>query len=175
VSYPHRHHTSKPMSDIHRVQFIYSRGFIFRAHARLRLRELGWHGAIGLVAGVAFSIFLLRHERDYIFGLIFLTALATVSLLYSVFYVTALYRHLSLLSEETSVELEFDENVLRVRTSLAFSELNWKAIQKIRKFAEVWMLFLRGGGCMMIPAQALSPGQKAFISDRLTEAGVKGA
>lgn len=163
------------MSDIHRIQFIYSRGFIFRAHARLRQRELGWHGAIGLVVGVAFSIFLVRHERDYIFGVILLTALATVLLLYSVLYVTALYRHLSLLSEESSVELEFDENVLRIRTSLAFSELNWKAIKKIRKFAEVWILFLRGGGCMLIPAQALSPGQKAYIADRLRAAGVKDA
>ena len=67
----------------------------------------------------------------------------------------------------------FSDSTLATESDLGSMRVPWKAITKVWRFDEVWLLFFGGHGYSTLPTEALSPELRLFVEQRIMANGGK--
>ena len=157
----------------YRVQANYDREIIAEAARRYSWRSVRWSGLIAFVLVVlGLADMIASGDRSWLVGVLgaLVVAAATVGV---ATFVVPYRRSLDKFERMPSRTAEFIFSEAGVSTSsdIGRSELSWKLIDRVWIYPRVWMIFLRGGTYMTLPAANLEEGTRAFIVDQVKQHG----
>jgi hypothetical protein len=160
---------------IMQIQARYTESLICRVAMRFWVRYIAWHRLALMAIMVACLVYLLMIGDDSwcvpIFGTVLVFGIATGCAIYFV------NRHRSLATlrrmAEPVVTFDFSDTGISIRSDLGGGDVSWRAITKVWKFPEAWLLFVAKGSYFTIPTESLTDEVRQFIKQKIKEHGAK--
>jgi hypothetical protein len=151
----------------------YSEALIRRAIFRYWMRFIKWHGfaAIAVWSPLCIGV-IVRQAEAWLVCCVLVSAVLTVACLLGA-YVAYLHRALSKFRRMggPTAEVTISGGEFHVKTTLADSRLQWRAITGIWRFPETWMVFVGTSDFMTLPIDAISMEDRELMCARVRQHG----
>jgi YcxB-like protein len=157
----------------HQATITYTHSIIRRAVAHFWFRFVAWHGfaAIAICVGGAVAL-AVAGDRSWklgvlgTFGFVLLTMSAAV-------YIVFLRRSMSKFERMGSktVVFTFSDERLATASDLGNSVVSWKAIERIWKFPDIWLLFVAKTAYITLPITDIDKATQDFIVEQVVQHG----
>jgi YcxB-like protein len=155
------------------VTVTYSRQIIRKAVAHFWMRFIGWHGfAVIALTICAFIILFASGDRTWLVGAA--AELSALLVLTSAFlYIRLLRRSFQRFNRMSSksVAFTFTDDRISWASDIGTSDFAWRAIVKIWKFPDVWLLFVDKMTWVTFPSAGVDQTTLEFITERVVQCG----
>ncbi|MHC4504361.1 MAG: YcxB family protein [Planctomycetota bacterium] len=153
----------------------YTEAMIRRAVRRFWTRFLGWDYLAALFVGLAAFVALLLLGYAGWYTVVLGTVVALAVIVGASAYFVYLKRSMGILKQMESPQavFRFDEDGVSTQSDLGSSTMRWRAVTKIWRFPEVWLLFFSKRVYVTLPSEGLSPELLQFIAAKVRENGGK--
>ncbi len=151
----------------------YSEALIRRAVFRFWVRFIGWHGFATIAAYSAFCVWFVFYWTEPWAKLASLVLWALLVGACVGVYVAYVRRSLSKFRRmnERTAEVTISKDEFRVKSSLADSRLQWRAIEAIWRFPEAWLLFMGKNVFVTLPIDGISTEDRELMCTKVKENG----
>jgi hypothetical protein len=155
------------------IEATYSEELVKRATMRFWVRLIGWHGfAVTALMAIAIAYLFASGDTSWyvtLSGCVLALALVVGSAAYFV------YRHRALTTlrrmSRPTASITLTDAGLSTKSDLGGGDLSWRAITRVWRFPEVWLLFVAKGSYFTIPTEALTDEVRKFIETKVHEHG----
>ena len=157
----------------HQATVTYTRSIIRRAVAHFWFRFIAWHGfaAIAIFTGGAVALAVAGNRSWMLgaFGVLGCILLATSAAVYIVYLRRSMWKFDRMGSK--TVVFTFSDERFATASDLGSSELSWKAIERIWKFRDIWLLFVAKTAYITLPITDIDRATQDFIVEQVVRHG----
>jgi hypothetical protein len=157
----------------HSATVTYSRGIIWKAVSRFWVRFIAWHGfaAIGICVVGCLGL-LLAGNRSWLvgaLGAVGVMLMITAASVYVVFLRRSLWKFDRMSAK--SVAFQFSDEGFSSVSDLGSSTLSWRAVEKVWRFSDVWLLFVGKTIYITLPIAEVDEATRTFITNQVAQHG----
>ena len=157
------------------ITVTYTESLVRTATRRFLMKLLGWdYLAVCLLMLAGLGVLVALGQRGWFVGAV--GAVLALAVLVAASTTIAYHRRAtSALRKMKTPQAKwvFDDEGIAVESDVSAGRVKWRAIEKLWCFPDVWLLFVAKGVYSTLPANDLPDETKAFILNKLQEAGAK--
>ncbi len=149
----------------YQYEFVVTEELIAKAVRRFWLQYVGWVGLLRWFAVAVALILSLLFVHQALFTGFAWAAVILVPLIWLAGYVVFLSRAYSRYKRMDSklITYRFTEDVIGTRSDLGTAEFPWRMLDKVRRFPDVWLLFVGRRDYVYLPAEHMDKELQMFI------------
>ena len=151
----------------------YTKPIIRSAMRQFWFRYIAWHGfAVIAISTIVAAVLIATGDRSWVagmFAVLSIISLATSTAVYVVLLRRSFWRFNHMHSK--SANFTFSDESLTVASDLGKSEMSWRAIKKIWKFPDVWLLFVSKSVFITLPLSDIDASTQEFIAEQTVRHG----